>query len=61
MNSHTVSISAFNILWKMCAPSLGQEDLQPTPVFLPGKSHGQRSLVGHSTWDHKQSDLAEVT
>ena len=26
---------------------------QPTPVFLPGKSHEQRSLVGHSPWDHK--------
>ena len=23
---------------------------QPTPVFLPGKSHGQRSLVGYSPW-----------
>ena len=26
---------------------------QPTPVFLPGKSHGQRSLVGYSTWGLK--------
>ena len=26
---------------------------QPTPVFLPGKSHGQRSLVGYSSWGHK--------
>ena len=25
----------------------------PTPVFLPGKSHGQRSLVGYSPWGHK--------
>ena len=25
---------------------------QPTPVFLPGKSHGQRSLVGYSPWGH---------
>ena len=32
---------------------------QPTPVFLPGKSHGQRSLVGYSSWDHKESDTAE--
>ena len=29
---------------------------QPTPVLLPGKSHGQRSLVGCSPWDHKESD-----
>ena len=26
---------------------------QPTPVFLPGKSHGQRRLVGYSPWGHK--------
>ena len=31
---------------------------QPTPVFLPGKSHGERSLVGYSPWGHKQSDTA---
>ena len=29
---------------------------QPTPVFLPGKSHDQRSLVGCSPWGHKESD-----
>ena len=27
---------------------------QPTPVFLPGKSHGQRSLEGYGSWGHKQ-------
>ena len=32
---------------------------QPSPVFLPGKSHGQRSLVGYSLWDHKESDTTE--
>ena len=26
---------------------------QPTPVFLPGKSHGQRSPVGYSPWAHR--------
>ena len=26
---------------------------QPTPIFLPGKSHGQRSLKGYSPWDHR--------
>ena len=30
---------------------------QPTPVFLPGKSHWQRSLVGHSPWGHKELDM----
>ena len=34
---------------------------QPTPVFLPGKSHGQRSLVGYSPQGHKESDTTEVT
>ena len=29
---------------------------QPTPVFLPGKSHGPRSLVGYSPWGRKKSD-----
>ena len=32
---------------------------QPTLVFLPGKSHEQRSLVGYSPWDHKESDTSE--
>ena len=32
---------------------------QPIPVFLPGKSHGQRSLAGCSLWDHKESDTTE--
>ena len=32
---------------------------QPTPVFLPGESHGQRSLVGCSPWGHKESDTTE--
>ena len=30
---------------------------QPTPVFLPGEFHGQRSLVCCSAWDHKESDM----
>ena len=29
---------------------------QPTPVFLPGKSHGQRGLVGYSPWGRTESD-----
>ena len=29
---------------------------QRTPVFLPGESHGQRSLVGYSPWSHKESN-----
>ena len=32
---------------------------QPTPVFLPGESHGWRSLVGYSPWGLKESDTTE--
>ena len=32
---------------------------QPTPVFLPGESHGWRSLVGYSPWGRKESDTTE--
>ena len=32
---------------------------QSTPVLLPGKSHGQRSLVGYSPWGRKESDTTE--
>ena len=34
---------------------------EPTPVFLPGKSHGQRSLVSYSPWGRKGSDMTEET
>ena len=32
---------------------------QLTPVFLPGKVHGQRNLTGYSLWGHKESDTTE--
>ena len=31
----------------------------PTPAFLPGKFHGQGSLVGYSPWGHKELDMSE--
>ena len=31
----------------------------PTPVFLPGEFHGQRSLVGYSPWGHKELDTTD--
>ena len=34
---------------------------QPTPAFLPGESHGQRSVAGYSPWGCKESDMTEVT
>ena len=34
---------------------------QPTPVSLPGESHGQRVLAEYSPWGHKESDMTEAT
>ena len=31
----------------------------PTPVFLPGKFHGQRTLAGHSSWGREESSMTE--
>ena len=36
-----------------------RREWQPTPVFLPGKFNGQRSLAGYSPWRHKDSDTTE--
>ena len=38
-----------------------EESMAPTPVFLSGESHGQKSLVGYSPRGHKESDMTEVT
>ena len=38
---------------------LRRRQWHPTPVLLPGKSHGQRSLVGYSPWGHEESDTTE--
>ena len=47
-------------------PSRGCEDTRTrewetlrTPIFLPGESHGQRSLVAYSPWGYKESDMTE--
>ena len=45
------------------SPGLGRfpwrRKWQPNPVLLPGKSHGQRSLVGYSLWSREESDMTE--
>ena len=38
---------------------LRRRQWQPTLVLLPGKPHGQRSLVGYIPWGHKESDTTE--
>ena len=57
--------------WSICLPCrrpgfypwvgkiLWRRKWQPTPVFLPGESHGQRSLAGYSPWGRKKSDTTE--
>ena len=50
--------------WETRVQSLGWEDplerkWHPTPVFLPGESHGQRSLVGYSPWGRQESDTTK--
>ena len=42
-------------VWKI--PWKGKR--QPTPVFLPGESHWQRSLVGYSPWSREEVDTTE--
>ena len=50
-------------MWEAWVPSLDQEDLeegmQPTPVFSPGESHGQKSLADYSPWGRKELDTTE--
>ena len=51
-------------MWETQVQALGWEDtlekeMAITPVLLPGKSHGQRSLVGYSLWGRKESEMTE--
>ena len=55
------NLPAMQVIW---IQSLGWEDplgkeMATTPVFLSGKSPGQRSLVSYSLWGHKESDMTE--
>ena len=36
-----------------------EREREPTPVFLTGEFHEQRSLVGYSPWGHKESDTTD--
>ena len=46
----------FNMLSRLV---IWRRQWHPTPVLLPGKSHGQRSMVGYSPWGRKESDTTE--
>ena len=47
------------MVWSLGWDETLRGKLQCSPVFLPGKSCGQRSLVGYSPWDHKESGRTE--
>ena len=60
------TVKCLPTMWETWVQSLGREDplekkWQPTPVLLPGKSHGWRSMVSYSPWDHKELDTTDVT
>ena len=59
-------VKHLSTMWETWVQSLGWEDplekeMATTPVFLPGKSHGQRNLVGYSPEGCKELDTTEVT
>ena len=51
-----VSVSNFFLIAYV---NVRRRQWHPTPVLLPGKSHGRRSLVGRSPWDREDSDTTE--
>ena len=57
-------VKSLPAMWETWVGSLGRQDpgrrkWPPTPVFLPAKSHGWRSLAGYSPWGWKQQDTSE--
>ena len=52
--------SAHNVGHPGSIPGLGRSPGEGNgPVFLPGKAHEQRSLLGYGPWGHKESDTTE--
>ena len=43
----------------LCQEDTLEKGTGPTPVFLPGEFHGERSLVGYNPWARKESDTIE--
>ena len=69
---HKISWPPWWLRWWSICPQCGRPEFnpwvgkipwrrkwQPTPVFLTGKFHGQRSLVGYSPWGHRELDMTE--
>ena len=44
-------------VWSLGWEDALEEGMEPTPVFLPAESHGQRSLASYSSWGLKESDM----
>ena len=59
VNQVGVSIPETRHLYGLPRSWIRRRKWQPTPVLLPGESHGWRSLVGYSPWGRKESDTAE--
>ena len=61
----TNSLMQYAVINKECQDFRDRQNIKlfagwhPSPGLLPGKSHGQRSLVGCSQWGHKESDTTE--
>ena len=55
------SANAGDWVWSLNQEDPLEKEMATTPVFLPGESHGQRSLVGYSPYGHKESDMTEET
>ena len=59
VKNHTAVKEAW--VWSLGQEEPLEEEMAATPVFSPGKSHGQRSLAGYSPWGLTESDTTEYT
>ena len=62
IGDHQCQSDNFNGYWRSRkGPELSawRREWLPTPIFLAGELHGQRSLAGYSPWGHKESDMTE--
>ena len=62
-NDKELPANAGNVRDEGSIPGSGrslEEEMTTTPVFWPGESHGQRSLVGYGPWGHRESDMTEA-
>ena len=55
------SLSAIGVVLSIYTHTYVRRKWQPTPLFLPGESQGQGSLVGCRLWGHTESDMTEAT